>query len=85
MEQHWRYFCATDVRTQGTLKDSLAVLFEATSHLQQVLLETLEAAYEVSAHYANEPVFLQADQEPGTRITDLQIFGVEYRWLSNIE
>lgn len=39
--------------------------------------------YQVAARYANEPVFLQKDQEPGPRGISIKVFGVEGTRLSS--
>jgi hypothetical protein len=33
-------------------------------------------SYDMVARYANEPVFLQADQDPGPRGLSMKVFGV---------
>lgn len=76
-DKHRHCFRATHVKTQGILKGKLTVLPDLPSHLQQGLFKTPGKTYDVAARYANEPVFLQADQEPGPRGLGLRIFGVE--------
>jgi hypothetical protein len=76
-DQHRHCFRATHVKTQGIVKGRLTVLPDLPSHLQQGLFKTPGKTYDVAARYANEPVFLQADQEPGPRGLGLRIFGVE--------
>lgn len=76
-DQHRHCFRATHVKTQGIVKGQLTVLPDLPSHLQQGLFKTPGKTYDVAARYANEPVFLQADQEPGPRGLGLRIFGVE--------
>jgi hypothetical protein len=76
-DQHRHAFRATHVKTQGIVKGKLTVPSDLPSHLRQGLFKTLGKTYDVAARYANEPVFLQADQEPGPRGLGLRIFGVE--------
>jgi hypothetical protein len=76
-DQHHHAFRATHVKTQGIVKGKLTVLPDLSSHLRQGFFKTPAKTYDVAARYANEPVFLQADQEPGPRGLGLRIFGVE--------
>jgi hypothetical protein len=76
-DQHRHCFRATHVKTQGIVKGKLTVLPDLPNHLQQGLFKTPGKTYDVAARYANEPVFLQADQEPGPRGLGMRIFGVE--------
>jgi hypothetical protein len=76
-DQHRHAFRATHVKTQGIVKGKLTVLTDLPAHLQQGAFKTPGKVYDVAARYANEPVFLQADQEPGPRGLGLRIFGVE--------
>ncbi|KAG6368061.1 hypothetical protein INS49_002261 [Diaporthe citri] len=68
---------ATHVKTQGIVKGTLTVLPNLPAHLQQGLFKTPGRSYDVAARYSSEPVFLQADQEPGPRGLGLRIFGIE--------
>jgi hypothetical protein len=76
-DQHRHVFRATHVKTQGIVKGKLTVLPDLPSHLQQGLFKIPGRSFDVAARYANEPVFLQADQEPGPRGLGLRVFGVE--------
>ncbi|KAI8938146.1 hypothetical protein NX059_005812 [Plenodomus lindquistii] len=76
-DQHRHAFRATHVKTQGVVKGTLTVLDDLPQHLQQGLFKARGKTYNVAARYASEPVFLQADQEPGPRGLGLRIFGVE--------
>jgi hypothetical protein len=76
-DQHRHAFRATHVKTQGIVKGKLTVQAELPDHLRQGLFRNPGRTYDVAARYANEPVFLQADQEPGPRGMGLRIFGVE--------
>lgn len=76
-DQHKHAYRATHVKTQGIVKGTLTVLPNLPAHLQQGLFKTPGKSYDVAARYASEPVFLQADQEPGPRGLGLRIFGVE--------
>jgi hypothetical protein len=76
-DRHRHAFRATHVKTQGIVKGTLTVLPDVPSHLQQGLFRTAGKTYDVAARYANEPVFLQADQEPGPRGLSLRVFGAE--------
>jgi hypothetical protein len=76
-DQHRHAFRATHVKTQGIVKGKLTVLPNLPSHLKQGLFKSPGTTYNVTARYANEPVFLQADQEPGPRGLGLRVFDVE--------
>lgn len=76
-DQHRHAFRATHVKTQGIVKGTLTVLSDLPRHLQQGLFKIPGQKYDVAARYASEPVFLQADQEPGPRGLGLRIFSVE--------
>jgi hypothetical protein len=76
-DQHRHAFRATHVKTQGIVKGKLTVLPDLASHLQQGLFKQPGKSYNIAARYANEPVFLQADQEPGPRGLGLRVFHVE--------
>lgn len=76
-DQHRHCFRATHVKTQGIVKGKLTVLPDLPIHLQQGIFEVPGKIYDVAGRYASEPVFLQADQEPGPRGLGLRVFGVE--------
>lgn len=76
-DQHRHAYRATHVKTQGIVKGKLTVLPDLPSHLRQGLFKTPGTTYDIAARYANEPVFLQADQDPGPRGLGLRVFGVE--------
>jgi hypothetical protein len=76
-DQHRHAFRATHVKTQGIVKGKLTVLSDLPNHLRQGLFKTPGKTYDVAARYANEPVFLQADQEPGPRGLGMRVFDVE--------
>lgn len=76
-DQHRHAFRATHVKTQGIVKGKLTVPQDLPQHLRQGLFKTPGKTYDVAARYASEPVFLQADQEPGPRGLGLRVFGVE--------
>jgi hypothetical protein len=74
-DQHRHAFRATHVKTQGIVKGKLTVLPDLPAYLQQGLFKTPGKTYDIAARYANEPVFLQADQEPGPRGLGIRVFG----------
>ena len=76
-DQHRHAYRATHVKTQGIVKGKMTVLPDLPAHLQQGLFKTPGETYDVAARYANEPVFLQADQEPGPRGLGMRVFGVQ--------
>jgi hypothetical protein len=76
-DQHRHAYRATHVKTQGIVQGKLTVLSDLPTHLQQGLFKRPGQTYDVAARYANEPVFLQADQEPGPRGMGLRVFGAE--------
>jgi hypothetical protein len=76
-DQHRHAFRATHVKTQGIVKGKLTVLSDLPNHLRQGLFQGPGKTYDIAARYANEPVFLQPDQDPGPRGLSLRIFGVE--------
>jgi hypothetical protein len=76
-DQHRHAFRATHVKTQGIMKGKLTVLPDLPAHLQQGLFKTPGKTYDIAARYANEPVFLQADQEPGPRGLGMRVFGAK--------
>ena len=73
--QHRHAFRATHVKTQGLVKGTLTVLTGLPPHLSQGLFAH-PGTYAVAARYANEPVFLQPDTEPGPRGMAIKIFHV---------
>jgi hypothetical protein len=75
-DQHRHCFRATHVKTQAIVKGKMSVLSDLPKHLQQGIFREPGKTYDVAARYANEPVFLQADQEPGPRGLSMKIFGV---------
>lgn len=77
LDQHRHAFRATHVKTQGIVKGKLTVLPDLPVHLQQGLFKEPGKSYDVAARYANEPVFLQADNEPGPRGLSMRVFGTE--------
>lgn len=66
MGQQRHAFRATHVKIKGLVKGTLTVPSDLPSHLRQGLF-TAPGTYDVAARYANEPVFIQAEQEPGPR------------------
>ncbi|CAO2654028.1 Nn.00g107610.m01.CDS01 [Neocucurbitaria sp. VM-36] len=76
-DQHRHAFRATHVKTQGIVKGKLTILPDLPAHLQQGMFKSPGRTYDVAARYANEPVFLQADQEPGPRGMALRVFNVQ--------
>ena len=76
-DQHQHAYRATHVKTQGIVKGKLTGLPDLPTHLQQRLFKTLGKTYDIAARYANEPVFLQADQEPGPRSLAMRVLGVK--------
>lgn len=76
-DQHRHAFRATHVKTQAIVKGKLTIKPDLPEHLRQGLFKTPGKSFDVAARYASEPVFLQADQEPGPRGLGLRIFGVE--------
>jgi hypothetical protein len=84
-DQHRHAFRATHVKTQGVVKGKMTVLQDLPSHLQQGMFQHSSKTYDVAARFANEPVFLQADQEPGPRGMSLRVFGVEGQRLEDAD
>ncbi|KAL1602719.1 hypothetical protein SLS60_006140 [Paraconiothyrium brasiliense] len=84
-DKHRHTYRATHVKTQGIVKGRLTVLPALPSHLQQGLFKEPGKTYEVAARYANEPVFLQADQDPGPRGLSMKIFDVKGERLPDAE
>ena len=80
---HRRAFTGTHVKTQGLVKGTLTVPSDLPPHLQQGLFASA-GTYPVAARYANEPVFLQADQEPGPRGMAFRVFNVKGERISDI-
>lgn len=77
LDKHRHCFRATHVKTQGIVKGTLTVPSLLPSHLQQGLFKTPGRTYPVAARYANEPIFLTPDQEPGPRGLSMRVFGAE--------
>ena len=71
-----RAFTATHVKTQGLVKGSLTIPSDLPPHLRQGLFAS-PGTYFVAVRYANEPVFLQDDKEPGPRGMALRIFNTK--------
>jgi len=84
-DQHRHAYRATHVKTQGIVKGKMTVLPDLPAHLQQGLFKTPGETYDVAARYANEPVFLQADQEPGPRGLGMRVFGVQGKRLQSAD
>lgn len=84
-DQHRHAFRATHVKTQGIVKGTLTVPADIPSHLQQGLFKIPGKSYKIAARYASEPVFLQADQEPGPRGLGLRVFGVDGKRLQEAD
>jgi hypothetical protein len=76
-DKHRHAYRATHVKTQGIVKGKLTVLPNLPKHLQQGLFQEPGKTYDVAARYANEPVFLQADQDPGPRGLSMRVFDVK--------
>lgn len=76
-DQHRHAFRATHVKTQGIVKGKLKVLQDLPAHLRQGLFKVPGKTYDIAARYASEPVFLQADEEPGPRGMALRVFDAE--------
>ena len=76
-DQHRHAYRATHVKTQGIVKGNLRVLPDLPSHLRQGIFSEPGKSYDVAARYANEPVFLQPDQEHGPRGLSMKVFGVQ--------
>lgn len=76
-DRHRHAYRATHVKTQGIVKGTLSVPGNLPAHLRQGLFAIPGKTYDVAARYANEPVFLQADQTPGPRGMSFKVFGVE--------
>lgn len=75
-DQHRHAFRATHVKTQGIVKGKLTVRADLPEYLQQGIFAQPGKSYDVAARYANEPYYLQADQEPGPRGLAMKVFGV---------
>ncbi len=69
--RHRHCFRATHVKTPGIVKGRLTVLSDLAPTTRPV--KAPGATYNVAARYASEPVFLQADQEPGPQGLGLRI------------
>lgn len=76
-DHHRHAFRATNVETPGIVKGKLTVLSDLPRHFQQGIFETTGKRYDVAARYANESVFLQADQKSDRHGLGLRIFGVK--------
>ena len=59
--------------------------YRATHVKTQALFKPPGETYDVAARYANEPVFLQADQEPGPRGLGMRVFGVQGKGLQSAD
>ncbi|KAF2711232.1 heme-dependent catalase [Pleomassaria siparia CBS 279.74] len=81
-DQHRHAFRATHVKTQGIVKGKLIVQRDLPTHLRQGLFREPGKVYDIAVRYANEPVFLQPDQEPGPRGLSMRIFDVNGPHLS---
>jgi hypothetical protein len=84
-DKHRHAYRATHVKTQGIVKGKLTVLPDLPKHLQQGLFQEPAKTYDVAARYANEPVFLQADQEPGPRGLSMRVFDVKGKRLPDAD
>ncbi|KAJ4992836.1 hypothetical protein SVAN01_01540 [Stagonosporopsis vannaccii] len=69
--------CFRAAQTQGIVKGNINVLLKLPPHLQKASSKTQGKTHDAAARYANEAVFLQADQEPSPRGLGLRIFGVK--------
>lgn len=74
-DKHRHAFRATHVKTQGLVKGTLAIP-SLPPHLSQGLFAH-PGTYPIASRYANEPVFLQPDTEPGPRGLSIKIFNVK--------
>ena len=74
-QQHRHAFRATHVKTQGLVKGTLTVPSGLPPHLSQGLFAH-PGTYPIASRYANEPVFLQSDTEPGPRGMAMKIFNI---------
>ena len=63
------------MKSQGLVKGTLTVPSELPPHLSQGLFAH-PSTYTIVARYANEPVFLQPDTEPGPRGMAIKVFHV---------
>lgn len=75
-DKHRHAFRATHVKTQGIVKGKLTVQANLPEHLQQGIFAHPGKSYDVIVRYANEPYYLQADQEAGPRGLSMKVFGV---------
>lgn len=75
-DKHRHAFRATHVKTQGLVKGTLTVPPGLPPHLSHGLFSH-PGTYPLAARYANEPVFLQPDTEPGPRGMGIKIFNVQ--------
>lgn len=83
--KHRHAFTGTHVKTQGIVKGQLKVRDDLPEHLRQGIFKEPGHVYDVAARYANEPIFLQADQEPGPRGLSMKVFNVHGPRLEGIE
>lgn len=74
-DKHRHAFRATHVKTQGLVKGTLTVPSGLPPHLSQGLFAH-PGTYPIASRYANEPVFLQSDTEPGPRGMAMKIFNI---------
>lgn len=75
-DNHRHAFRATHVKSQGFVKGTLTVPEGLPPHLKQGLF-AVPGVYPVAARYANEPVFLQDDKEPGPRGMAMRVFNIK--------
>lgn len=75
-DKHRRTFTATHSKTQGIVKGTPTVPEELSIYLRQGLFED-PGSHPVAVPIANEPMFLQADQEPGPRGKAMRVLGVK--------
>ncbi len=83
--KHRHAFQVTHVKTQGQVKGTLSVLHDLASHLRQGIFSEPGKTDHVAAPYANEPVFLPADQAPGPRGLAVNVFGVHGQRLEVVD
>lgn len=82
---HRHAFRATHVKTQGIVKGKLQVLPDLPEHLRQGIFAHPGRTYDVAARYANEPYYLQRDQEPGPRGLGMKVFGASGPRLEGVD
>lgn len=83
-DKHRHAFRATHVKSQGFVKGTLTVPEDLSPHLKQGLF-AVPGTYHVAARYANEPVFLQDDKEPGPRGMAMRVFDVKGERIPGIQ